>query len=344
MNGPLVSVVMAMYNARPYVAEAIESVLGQDHGNFELVVVDDGSTDGSHEIVERYQDPRIHLIRTENRGLSAARNLGIAESHGTYVTFLDSDDLLLPRSLSGRLAGFERPDIDCVFSRNLIVFDLNGYSRITPAIIRHSSSETKRIWLAASLIEQFIEQRFYVFSQAFLITRSIFNTIGGFDEDILVSEDVEFFSRLLPACRILVETFEPYYVYRRVPHSLSAINSAQKALATLHALRQSHRNLGPYLVGREMWVAQSLFDSCVGAYPYWTDDHRKAMSEARRLRGNEPFDIASVGGQRAQAVARLFGWRAGRLSTISSSMIRRSLRWARAPGWLSWQNREPKSW
>jgi glycosyltransferase involved in cell wall biosynthesis len=326
MNGPLVSVVMAMYNARPYVAEAIESVLRQDHANFELVVVDDGSTDGSNEVVQQYTDSRIHLIRTENRGLSAARNLGIARSQGTYVTFLDSDDLLTSASLSTRLAGFKRQDADCVFSRNLIAVDLNEAFESGVAIARHDSLETARPWAAEFLVEQFVERKFYVFAQAFLIPRFILEAIGGFDESLQVSEDFEFFSRLLPACQTVVETFESCYVYRRTPHSLSAINSRRKADETLRTLRKTHCNLAPYLRDRERCRAQSLFSTCVHVYPYWTNEHRLAMAEARRLRGDEPFDLDGVGGPRAQAVAGLLGWRAGRLCTVASSMIRPRLR------------------
>ena len=73
MADDVVSIVMAMYNARRYVHEAIESVLGQDYPHFELIIVDDGSTDGGHEVVQRYSDPRIRLIRTENRGLRSAK-------------------------------------------------------------------------------------------------------------------------------------------------------------------------------------------------------------------------------------------------------------------------------
>ena len=118
MADDVVSIVMAMYNTRRYVHEAIESVLGQDYPHFELIIVDDGSTDGGHEVVQRYSDPRIRLIRTENRGPSAARNRGIEESRGTYITFLDSDDLLLPMSLSSRLTALLQTDAEVAFSKN----------------------------------------------------------------------------------------------------------------------------------------------------------------------------------------------------------------------------------
>jgi hypothetical protein len=210
------------------------------------------------------------------------------------VTFLDSDDLLLPRSLSSRLAGFERTDADCVFCRNLTVVYPHGCSQKRLPFCQNDLHSIPQVWPAKLLIDQFIEQKFFVFAQAFLIPRPTLQSIGGFDESLQVSVDVEFFSRLLPVCRTLVETFVPYYIYRRLPGSLSAINSRQKATAQLRALRQAQRNLAPYLCGREEWVAQSLFDFCVKAYPYWTHEHRLAMAEARRLRGEASFDLAAL--------------------------------------------------
>jgi glycosyltransferase involved in cell wall biosynthesis len=288
--------------------------------------VDDGSTDGGSDVVERFRDPRIRLIRTENRGLSAARNLGIARSVGDYVTFLDSDDLLTTKSVSSRVDGLKKYQGECVFSREILV--INILERYKPICMpsNRSHQEVGRIWPATDLIEGFIEGRFFAFVHGFLIPRSILQSVGGFDESIKMTEDVEFLTRLLPSCRSIVETFETFYIYRRTPRSLSAIDSRQKATEKLRALRQSHRNLAPYLCGRETWIAQSLFNYCAEAYPYWTSDHRAAMAEARRLRGDKPFDLAWVGGRRAQAVARFFGWRAGRLSTFASSFVRRSLR------------------
>jgi glycosyltransferase involved in cell wall biosynthesis len=322
MMDDVVSIVMPMYNMRRYVHEAIESVLRQDYPHFELVIVDDGSTDGGHEVVQRYSDPRIRLIRTDNRGLCAARNRGVDESRGKYITFLDSDDLLLPMSLSSRLTALLQSGAEVAFSRNVAVIDISSYSGSIALGTAHCAGQSSTVWAAKDLISMLVGGTFFVFSQSFLIHRKLFQRIGGFDPLIKVSVDVEFISRLLPATEKMVETFAPFYVYRRRRDSLSAITSRRKAAEKLHALRTMHRNLAPYLVGCEDQVAQLLFTYCVQAYPYWTDEHRRTMTEAHRRRGGNPFDLSCVGGRKAKLVARLLGWRAGRLANFASNYLK----------------------
>ena len=96
MQSVKVSVIMPAYNSEVYIRESIDSVLAQTFADFELIVVDDGSTDTTAAIVESYTDSRIRLIRQPNRGVSVARNTGLEASQGQFITFLDSDDLYYP--------------------------------------------------------------------------------------------------------------------------------------------------------------------------------------------------------------------------------------------------------
>jgi len=109
---PFISVVIPCYNQAHFVNEAIESVLAQTYAHFEVVVIDDGSTDNVEEVAGRY--PGVRYIRQENSGLAAARNTGLRRTRGNYLVFLDADDRLLPNALEAGLAGFAaRPE--CAF-------------------------------------------------------------------------------------------------------------------------------------------------------------------------------------------------------------------------------------
>jgi glycosyltransferase involved in cell wall biosynthesis len=99
-EAPEFSVVIPAYNAEGVIGSAIRSVLQQTHRDFELIVVDDGSADRTPEVVEGVEDPRVRLIRQSNAGTPGARNTGISESSGSYVSFLDNDDLWMPNYLA----------------------------------------------------------------------------------------------------------------------------------------------------------------------------------------------------------------------------------------------------
>ncbi len=103
MKDSLVSVIMPCFNAEKYIAEAIDSVLKQDYRDLELVIVNDGSSDRSGEIIKAFGDPRIRYYEQENQGVSAARNLGLVKSSGSFICFLDADDVMIPSSVSARV-------------------------------------------------------------------------------------------------------------------------------------------------------------------------------------------------------------------------------------------------
>ncbi|MDD3579951.1 MAG: glycosyltransferase family 2 protein [Desulfobacca sp.] len=124
---PLVSVIMAAYNAGNFIGSALNSVLGQTYSNFELIIVDDASTDNTRGIIESYNDPRLVIIRnTKNLKPAAARNIAIDAAHGKYIALCDADDLCMPSRLKVQVNYLETHiEIDVVGS-NAYVFDAAG--------------------------------------------------------------------------------------------------------------------------------------------------------------------------------------------------------------------------
>lgn len=117
------SVIIPTYNYARFLKEAIDSVQRQTAGDLEIIVVDDGSTDETPEVLRGIADPRLRSIRTENRGISAARNEGLRHARGQFIAFLDADDRWRPEKLELQLAMMEHePDLGAIFS-NLIRFD-----------------------------------------------------------------------------------------------------------------------------------------------------------------------------------------------------------------------------
>lgn len=113
-RSPLVSVLIPVYNAELFVAEAIESVLAQDYKSVEIITIDDGSIDGSAKVIKRF--PTVHYFYQSNAGISVARNRGIEHAQGDFFAFLDADDVWVEDKLTLQLAAFEKnPDLDIVF-------------------------------------------------------------------------------------------------------------------------------------------------------------------------------------------------------------------------------------
>jgi glycosyltransferase involved in cell wall biosynthesis len=120
---PLVSVVVPAYNAERFLARAMRSALAQTYTNLELIVVDDGSTDATVEVIRSFRDPRVQYLSQPNHGQGAARNHGIMSSAGRYVTFLDADDAYLPAKVQRQVQFLEtHREYQVVFCDALHVF------------------------------------------------------------------------------------------------------------------------------------------------------------------------------------------------------------------------------
>jgi glycosyltransferase involved in cell wall biosynthesis len=208
------SIVMPSYNTEATIDAAIESVLGQTRPDFELIVADDGSTDSTAARVERFLgDRRIKLIAQPHRGPSAARNAAIAESVGEYVSFLDSDDLWLPRYLEVMAATVrDNPQATVAYTDAWVLYDeikriargtaMNAY--LPPAIPREP-----RAFLRALL-----EHGNFVYYSA-TVRRSALVDVGGFNEALQASVDYELWLRVASRGHTFVRCPETLAVYRR---------------------------------------------------------------------------------------------------------------------------------
>lgn len=181
---PLVSVIIPTYNRRLMLGEAIESVLGQSYKEFELIVVDDGSKDGTAERLRGYGS-ELRVVSQRRRGVAAARNLGARFSRGRYLAFLDSDDLWQPKKLEIQVAFMERrPEVQICQTEETWV--RNGV-RVNPKKRhRKPSGDIFRSSLDLCLVSP----------SAVMMTRELFERTGGFDEAFTVCEDYDLWLRV----------------------------------------------------------------------------------------------------------------------------------------------------
>lgn len=181
---PLVSVVIPTHNRWPMLCDAIGSVLGQSYEGFEVIVVDDGSQDKTLENLKRYGLP-LRVISQSRRGVAAARNLGARRSRGKYLAFLDSDDLWRPRKLEVQVAFMEeRPGLQICQTEEIWI---RRGVRVNPKSRHHKpSGDIFRASLDLCLVSP----------SAVMMTRELFERVGGFDESFTVCEDYDLWLRV----------------------------------------------------------------------------------------------------------------------------------------------------
>lgn len=218
---PLVTVFMPVHNAEPFVGAAIESILGQTFDDFELLVVDDGSTDRSVEVIERYMDPRVRLIRGENRGCYPARNAALAEARGSYLANQDADDLSLPDRLEKQVRYLEEHEPVVLLGTTTLGCDLTDSVRLPqPTHFRRDTS---------SSMPHLLETRSVRSSSAFtcatmMFRKSLLERIGSYDERLCFGADVDFVARAATVGKVACLP-EALYVFRITPGSISGAGS-----------------------------------------------------------------------------------------------------------------------
>lgn len=192
---PRFSVVVPAFNSARTIASAIFSALAQTQTDLEVIVVDDGSTDATREIVERITDPRVSLVSQPNSGPSAARNAGIALARGQFVSFLDSDDLWLPEYLELAAEALETtPDAGFVYTDAYAFDSTSGRVRRRTAMGRMHPPIPPPADRDAFLLE--LLKRNFVYNST-TIHRSVLETVGGFDESRTTAEDYELWLRIV---------------------------------------------------------------------------------------------------------------------------------------------------
>jgi glycosyltransferase involved in cell wall biosynthesis len=226
---PSLSVVIPAWNRAGSITSSVASVLAQDFGDFEVVVVDDGSTDSTADVVASIPDPRLRLVRTPHQGVSAARNTGAATARGSALIFLDSDDEALP----GWLAQLGRPILDGHY--DLVV---SGWQ-----LVDAGGSPSEWQPEPGRLSPDDLAPRFLAGSWA--VRHDVFDRVGGFDPQITYGENTEIALRLL-----LVHELRAAFV--------------DKALVTVH---EREREVPPAVRARNTRVVLAKHHGSLSAFP-----------------------------------------------------------------------------
>ncbi len=189
----MISVVIPLYNKEGQIAHTLQSVFAQTFQNFEIVIVDDGSTDNSVEEVEKFDDSRIRLIHQTNAGVSAARNRGIEEASGELIAFLDADDVWMPEYLATQYGLYQKYPECSVYACNYEFRDSEG--KVTPTIIRKLPFEGED-GILSNYFEVASCSHPPICSISIMVKKTAIQAIGGFPLGIKSGEDLLTWARL----------------------------------------------------------------------------------------------------------------------------------------------------
>lgn len=252
---PAVSVVIATYNKDDTIGAAIDSVLNQTYRDFEILVVDDGSTDDTARRVKTYGD-KVRYLPKKNGGTGTTRNLGIAEARGRFVAFLDGDDLWLPDKLKLQMAAFEKePELTAVqCSAHYVDPSLKVIET------RHCTPRND------SLLDFLLFRNLPAFASCVVVRREAFDRIGGFGTNLVILSDWDMCCRLAKE-GTLRSVPEPLVLYRQYPNNQSRsveihIWSGMRSMRRFFA----DPDLQPEIRSREQQVRARFYAMIAGGY------------------------------------------------------------------------------
>lgn len=302
---PLVSVLMPLYNCESYVYETICSVLSQTWKNWELIIVDDGSTDSSRIVVESFQDTRIRIFSQSNKGGSAARNLAFSKSKGDYIQYLDADDLIDQKKIEIQIkSAIDNPNmlITGIYYR---FFNNIDNSKIANEIGYKNYPDPFK-WV----LENYKQTTMFP-PAVWLIPRELILKAGEWNTSLSYNDDFEFFTRLASVSKGIIFNRNAITYYRRgniqsVSHRKDnkAINSHYQALNL--ASNYILKTINNKKVRHEIAMQYSKFIFSV--YPNYKVLRLKASEEIEKLcviPKQNFFNKNKLTGK----LSRIFGWK-----------------------------------
>lgn len=298
------SVIIPLFNKRSEVSRAITSVLAQTFQNFEIIVIDDGSTDNGAELVTSCRDPRIHLVQQENAGASAARNRGVAEARGEWVALLDADDEWKPTFLKTVLRLQELFPQAAAFATSYMyctegVFDRPRY--------RHLPSEP---W--EGIIDNFFRCSLGdspLLSSAVMLNKRILDEIGGFPLGQKIAEDLDTWIRIAARYPIAWTSKVEALYYLDTPFSTTKTTKIKNDFITIETLTLLSTEKREYKKDIENLIAKHYLTTA-GYYQRFGDtkNFRRCLGKAMRFSSGRYFShiIVKAGRMLLQEVRSIF--------------------------------------
>ncbi len=303
---PTVSIIIPCYNAEAWVAPTIESALAQTWPSTDIIVINDGSRDGSLATARRFESRGVRVVDQPNQGASAARNQGLRLARGDFIQFLDADDLLAPDKIDLQMAALAEAGADVLASGTWGRFSRDpAQAEFVPQTVYQARN-------GVEFLQLHYETGSMMQPGAWLAPRALLDRAGPWNETLSLNDDGEYFARVMLAARRLVHVPAARCLYRSGSDtSLSRRTDPKSLLSLFHSVELT---LAPLLKAdnsprTQAACADAWMRAAFEIYPTLPEQAREAEQRARALGGSRR---PMPGSGRFQLAARLFGWRLAR--------------------------------
>lgn len=285
MSSPLVSIITPVFNGESYLANAIESALSQSYSNFELLIINDGSTDNSHHIVKTYlNDKRVHYFDKTNGGVASARNHALRHAQGEYIGFLDQDDRWLPHKLALQVDYLERHREVALHYAKQQVVDARGVA---------SNFDWPTGASGYCLPEIFLRNKITILTT--LVRKSVIEQVGFFNEALSGTDDYDMWLRVLLKHPI---HFDPQIVAEYRLHdmnvSLDSFKMTIRDLETITTFLSEHPEsrsiIGPAIIRTRLF---ELNAQLAAWYTWKNKDFKRARAHYLASIKQKPLQVKS---------------------------------------------------
>jgi len=322
---PKVSIIIPIFNSAKYLAQAIESGLGQTWDNKEIIIVDDGSEDDSLQIAKMFTNETVKILEQHNQGAGAARNAGINLAEGDYIQFLDADDILSPNKLSIQVEELIKYPNKLAVCSTIHFIDGENHLHNKP-----SPYEEKFLVSTDNSFEFLINlwggnngKGSMIQTNAWLTPTTLIRSNKPWQEFYSPDDDGEYFSRMLLSSAGVVYTTGCYNYYRKhkSAFNLSRRDNIKSLQGCFQSIKCKRETLNKYLDDPRVKkaLAQQLFDLVLKAYPRHKQLATELMREIQTIGGS--YEIPPLGGNLINLLSKTIGWKKARLIQNSLAKV-----------------------
>ncbi|MGB3545569.1 MAG: glycosyltransferase family 2 protein, partial [Saprospiraceae bacterium] len=309
MSQKLVSVIIPVFNSVLFIEETINSVFNQTYPNLEVILIDDGSTDGSLNYLKNLNKGNVTIMQNSRNGACAARNYGYKLSNGHYIQFLDADDILSPNKIELQVCALENNPNSIAVCNTMHFYDTIDNGVVTDWDFLYTTSNTEKFLLnlyGANGKTNMVQ------TSAWLSPKYLLDKVGLWDETLTKDQDGEYFCRAVAQADQVIYVPETMNYYRKHIHGSNIANQRQR-----HAVESQFRALNSkanhfkklkHTASFKNAMALQYKIVAIDAYPHFKDISNKAIAKVHKYGGSNYEPV--LGGKIIEAIKSIFGWRA----------------------------------